>query len=127
MGDTLTLGPVHHITLRVAQLDRSIAFYQGLCGCRIVAALSYGTILSNGKVILGLCEQPCAGSQDRFDEFRVGLDHLSFTVDSRAELASAPSPSSISIRCHMAILRTWDVSLDCMSWRSATRTISRSN
>jgi glyoxylase I family protein len=89
MADALTLGPVHHITLRVTQLDRSIAFYQTLCGLRIIAALPYGTILSNGAVILGLCDQPRTGCQDRFDEFRVGLDRLSFTVGSRAELDRA--------------------------------------
>jgi glyoxylase I family protein len=89
MTEMLTLGPVHHITLRVTQLDRSIAFYQTLCSFRIVAALPYGTILSNGTVILGLCDQPRAGSLDRFDEFRVGLDHLSFTVGSHAELDRA--------------------------------------
>jgi glyoxylase I family protein len=89
MAEALTLGPVHHVTLRVTQLDRSIGFYQALCGFQIVAALRYGTILSNGAVILGLCETPRAGGQDRFDEFRVGLDHLSFSVGSRAELERA--------------------------------------
>lgn len=89
MTETLTLGPVHHITLRVTQLDRSISFYQTLCGFQTVATPPNGTILSNGAVILGLCDQPHAGSYDRFDEFRVGLDHLSFTVGSRAELDRA--------------------------------------
>jgi glyoxylase I family protein len=89
MAEALTLGPVHHITLRVTQLDRSIGFYQALCGFHIAAALPDGAILSNGTVILGLRDQPRAGSHDRFDEFRVGLDHLSFTVGSRAELERA--------------------------------------
>jgi glyoxylase I family protein len=29
------------------------------------------------------------GDGDRFDEFRIGLDHLSFTVNSRADLERA--------------------------------------
>jgi glyoxylase I family protein len=89
MAEAPTLGLVHHITLRVTQLDRSIGFYQALCGFRIAAALPDGAILSNGAVVLGLRDQPRAGSLDRFGEFRVGLDHLSFSVGSRAELDRA--------------------------------------
>jgi catechol 2,3-dioxygenase-like lactoylglutathione lyase family enzyme len=76
MAEALTLGPVHHVTLRVTQLDRSIAFYQALCGFHIVAALPDGAILSNSAVVLGLRDHPRTGSDDRFDEFRVGLDLL---------------------------------------------------
>ena len=40
-----------------------------------------------GNLLLGL--RPVAPSGDRFDENRVGLDHLSFSVGSRAELEEA--------------------------------------
>jgi glyoxylase I family protein len=89
MADQITLGPVHHVALRVTQLDRSIAFYNALCGFQVVAALPDVTIMSNGTLIMGLRDQPRAGGADRFDEFRVGLDHLSFSVASRAELDRA--------------------------------------
>lgn len=89
MGDRIPLGPVHHFALRVTNLDRSITFYQNLFGFQLVVALPDVTILSNGTLILGLRGQQDAGRNDRFDEFRVGLDHISFSVGSRDELDRA--------------------------------------
>ena len=89
MGDHLTLGPVHHFAFRVRDLGRSIEFYQQLCGFQLVAEMPEVTILSNGALILGLRGQQHAESDDRFDEFRVGLDHISFSVGSRDELERA--------------------------------------
>jgi catechol 2,3-dioxygenase-like lactoylglutathione lyase family enzyme len=54
-----------------------------------VAALPDVTILSNGALILGLRERGQAEGDDRFDEFRVGLDHLSFSVANREDLDRA--------------------------------------
>jgi len=88
MADQIMLGPVHHIALRITQLGRSIEFYKELFGFQVVVQLPDVTILSNGALILGLRDQD-AHSDDRFDEFRVGLDHVSFTVGSRADLDRA--------------------------------------
>jgi hypothetical protein len=41
----------------------------------------------SGNLLLGL--RPVAPHEDRFDENRVGLDHLSFGVTSRTELEEA--------------------------------------
>ena len=89
MGDRITLGPVHHFALRVTNPDRSMGFYQNLFGFQIVVELPDVTILSNGTLILGLRGQQDAERNDRFDEFRVGLDHISFSVGSREELERA--------------------------------------
>ena len=89
MEDGIVLGPVHHAALRVMQLDRSIAFYTSLFGFQSIAELPEVTILSNGTLILGLRERGPAANGDRFDEQRVGLDHLSFSVASREELDRA--------------------------------------
>ena len=89
MGDHLKLGPVHHFAFRVTNLGRSIEFYQELCGFQLVAEMPEVTILSNGALILGLRGQPHTAGDDRFDEFRVGLDHISFSVGSRDELDRA--------------------------------------
>jgi catechol 2,3-dioxygenase-like lactoylglutathione lyase family enzyme len=89
MTDHLTLGPVHHFAFRVTNLGRSIEFYQDICGFQLVAELPDVTILSNGALILGLRGQRRGESDDRFDEFRVGLDHISFSVGSRDELERA--------------------------------------
>lgn len=89
MTEQITLGPVHHVALRVTQLNRSIAFYQNLFGFQVVAELPDVTLLSNGTLILGLRSQAQDESGDRFDEFRVGLDHISFAVASREDLDHA--------------------------------------
>jgi glyoxylase I family protein len=89
MADRITLGPVHHVALRVTNLARSIAFYKDLFGFQLVVALPDVTILSNGTLILGLRDQGSEASDDRFDEFRIGLDHASFSVASREELDRA--------------------------------------
>jgi glyoxylase I family protein len=89
MADRITLGPVHHIALRVTNLAGSVAFYKDLFGFQLVVALPDVTILSNGTLILGLRDQGSEASDDRFDEFRIGLDHASFSVASREELDRA--------------------------------------
>jgi len=89
MEDRIMLGPVHHFALRVTNLDRSITFYQKLFGFQLVVELPDVTILSNGTLILGLRGQQDAERNDRFDEFRVGLDHISFSVGSRDDLERA--------------------------------------
>jgi glyoxylase I family protein len=89
MTEQIMLGPVHHVALRVTKRDRSIAFYQSLFGFQVVVALPDVTILSNGALILGLRDQGQVEGDDRFDEFRVGLDHLSFAVASPEDLDRA--------------------------------------
>jgi glyoxylase I family protein len=84
----ITLGPVHHIALRVADRARSTQYYQTLCGFQTVAALPDVTLLSNGTVLLGLRNRQ-EGEPDHIDEFRIGLDHVSFAVTSRADLDQA--------------------------------------
>jgi glyoxylase I family protein len=44
-------------------------------------------VMARGNLLLGL--QPVAPAGDRFDEDRVGLDHLSFSVASHRELEVA--------------------------------------
>jgi catechol 2,3-dioxygenase-like lactoylglutathione lyase family enzyme len=49
-------------------------------------------LLSNGQVILAVAEAPDparAIQSDQFDENRVGLDHISFSVGSRDDLERA--------------------------------------
>jgi len=89
MAEQIMLGPVHHVALRVTDLGRSITFYTDLFGFQPIAELPDVTILSNGAVLLGLRDQGHAERADRFDEFRVGLDHLSFAVGGREDLDRA--------------------------------------
>ncbi len=90
MPDSIATGPVHHIRLTVTDVDRSRAFYTEVLGLSVVMELNPGVFLSNGAVGLGLGPAPSRpATGDRFDENRVGLDHLSFSVASRADLEAA--------------------------------------
>ena len=102
MAGLIELGGIHHIRLTVTNIERSRAFYTELLGFEVAAAApasddpksapSYpvlwgGVVMARGNYLLGL--RPVAAKADRFDEDRVGLDHLSFSVESRAALDQA--------------------------------------
>ena len=92
-----------HVRLTVSDLGRSRAFYDRVFGFPVafevpdgadeatresLAFLFGGVIYAvPGGSLLGL--RPVAPEGDRFDEDRVGLDHLSFAVGSTAELHDA--------------------------------------
>jgi glyoxylase I family protein len=102
LAEHIELGSIHHIRLTVTDIARSREFYTGLLGFNVAAEApasddpkadpSYpvlwgGIVMANGNYLLGL--RPVAEKGDRFDENRVGLDHLSFGLKSRAELDAA--------------------------------------
>jgi len=92
MPDAIATGPVHHLRLTVTDVDRARDFYTQVLGFAVVMDLNPGYFLSNGSVGLGLGPHPdpaTAAPGDRFDENRVGLDHLSFGVADRAALEAA--------------------------------------
>ena len=80
-------GAVHHATLTVTDVQRASQLYTSALGFQVAAELGPRILLSNGSVVVALAPAPVGG--DRFDENRVGLDHLSFSVASRAELDQA--------------------------------------
>ncbi len=102
MAGQIELGGIHHLRLTVTDIERSRAFYTGLLGFNVAVEApasddpksdpSYpvlwgGVVMARGNYLLGL--RPVAVKGDRFDENRVGLDHLSFSVESRAALNEA--------------------------------------
>jgi glyoxylase I family protein len=102
MASQIACGPIHHLRLTVTDVDRSREFYSQLLGFDVAAesppkdAPGYdeaypilwgGVVMIRGNLLLGL--RPVAAQTDRFDEDRVGLDHLSFSVASRDELDAA--------------------------------------
>lgn len=92
MSTTLATGSVHHFTLTVTNVQRSVEFYTGFLGFQMVMELGPRRLLSNGSVILALTppSDPAQAIQDdRFSENRVGLDHISLNVARRADLETA--------------------------------------
>jgi glyoxylase I family protein len=91
MTGQIELGNIHHVRLTVTDIERSREFYQGILGFSIAAeapasddpmsdstypVLWGGVVMAKGSYLLGL--RPVAAKGDRFDEDRVGLDHLSY-------------------------------------------------
>jgi catechol 2,3-dioxygenase-like lactoylglutathione lyase family enzyme len=92
MPTPIPTGSVHHLRLTVTDVARSQAFYGEVLGFQHVMDLPAGVFLSNGSLGLGIGPSPDptrAPADDRFDEARVGLDHLSFGVASREDLEQA--------------------------------------
>lgn len=85
-------GVVHHLTLTVTDVDRAQQFYGDLLGFQRIAEFGPTVLLSNGSVVLAVrppADPAQAIPNDRFNENRVGLDHLSFAVPGRADLEAA--------------------------------------
>jgi catechol 2,3-dioxygenase-like lactoylglutathione lyase family enzyme len=107
MAQSLSVGAIHHIRMTVTDVERSQEFYTSVLGFQVAAqmpettddplsaglakALLGGVVLQNGSVLFGLrpATENHITSGDRFDEHRVGLDHLSFSVPSLSDLEAA--------------------------------------
>ena len=93
MHTTIQTEAIHHLTLTVTDLARAVEFYTALLGFQRAMELSPSRVLlANGRTILALTEAPDATQMipnDRFNENRVGLDHLSFNVSNHNKLKEA--------------------------------------
>jgi glyoxylase I family protein len=102
MPGQIPTGDIHHLRLTVTDLARSREFYTSLLGFDVAVEsppdddpsagevfkiLFGGIVMTRGNLLMGL--RPMAAAGDRFDPDRVGLDHLSFGVPSRADLEEA--------------------------------------
>lgn len=80
---------IHHIKLTVTDLGKSRKFYQKLPGFKIVAKHPGFIMFFNGHFYLGLTDHKGKVNKGRFNEFNVGMDHVSFEVESRKDLDGA--------------------------------------
>jgi len=102
MPGQIPAGEIHHLRLTVTDVQRSREFYTSLLGFQVAvespppgdpgadeafSILFGGVVMIRGSVLMGL--RPVAAAHDRFDPDRVGLDHLSFSVPTRADLEQA--------------------------------------
>ena len=98
----MTVSSLHHVAIRVQDPDRSRAFYERALGLSFLelpvgneltaiwrGAPSEGTLLATqaGETFV-ILEPPLEGTPDdeRFDERKIGIDHLAFGIDDRATL-----------------------------------------
>jgi len=92
MAEIIETGGVHHVTLTVSDVQGSRDFYTEHFGFQFAAEFGERVALSNGSLLLVLSPPPDpeqAIPNDRFNENRIGLDHVSFSVGSRDDLEAA--------------------------------------
>lgn len=97
---TIASSSIAHVRLTVTDIERSRAFYESVFGWPVLIEvpdnadaatrsrlgfLFGGVIYDLGGALIGL--RPVA--DDRFDPDRVGLDHIAFRLNDKAELDSA--------------------------------------
>lgn len=78
---------LHHLALRVSNLEKAKEFYVGKLGFPIALEKPNLVVIVVGSHPIGLRgpeEQTPAG--DQFNPFRVGLDHLAFGCETKEEL-----------------------------------------
>jgi glyoxylase I family protein len=78
----LEISGFSHVAIRVTDLPQARRFYVELLGLPVVLELEGVMLVKTGSGLLGI-RADAAGAKpgDRFDPHRVGLDHLSFAVD----------------------------------------------
>ena len=92
MTAAIQTGSVHHLALTVTNLKRSLEFYTTLMNFQRILDMGSRILLHNGSLVLAITLPPDATQAppgDCFNENRVGLDHLSLGVGSKADIESA--------------------------------------
>jgi glyoxylase I family protein len=86
------IPPLTHVALTVRNLEVSVPWYEALFDAEPVIDedtdpdFHHTVYLLGGGTLLGLHQHGKPAPPERFSEFRVGLDHVSFGVADRAEL-----------------------------------------
>ena len=83
----LNASGLSHLGLRVTNLARAKRFYVDTLGCQLVRGID-GAVLINmyGTLIALYGAESNTALKDRFDPFRVGLDHLALAVEDTSTL-----------------------------------------
>jgi catechol 2,3-dioxygenase-like lactoylglutathione lyase family enzyme len=90
----MNIEAIDHLSLTVTDPERSSYFYRNILGFELKQVppdypnkLNAGAYyFSVGGVEITLLRHEQTPENDKFNEFRVGLDHISFRVKSQAEL-----------------------------------------
>src|SRR5918911_2079700 len=76
---------INHVVLTISDVARSRQFYSELLGLELTdIADGFAFVCGGIKLFFFPSSQPLP--DDRFNEFRIGLDHLSFTAPSEEAL-----------------------------------------
>lgn len=85
---------IHHVSVTVTDVDRSVPWYKEVLGLAQLMEekhphdAGYAVVLGkpDWSTCIGVHTHP-TNQSERFSETRTGLDHISFGVSNRAELA----------------------------------------
>ena len=84
---SLLTGALHHLTIRTTDLARAKRFYIDTMGFQAVRERDGAILLNAHGTLFGvLGAAPETSTEDRFDPFHVGLDHLALAVDNAESL-----------------------------------------
>ncbi len=84
---TLNVRGLDHIALRVTNIARSKAFYTEVLGFEVAVDIPTLVLVTGYGIQLGMRGDEAQTPQgDRFDPYRVGLDHLALAVPDRGAL-----------------------------------------
>src|SRR5947209_994302 len=78
----LNANGLSHLGLRVSNLARAKHFYVDTLGCQLVRETNEGILVNVSGMLVALYETDSDSAKyDRFNPFRVGLDHLALRVE----------------------------------------------
>ena len=90
MAGEAHLAGVHHTSLTVTDLDRSVQWYQDVLGMQVIIDMPGDSprkvMLHPSGFVLGFVQHASTSPVDSFDPFRVGLDHIGLAVASQDDL-----------------------------------------
>jgi|SRR5579871_6444295 catechol 2,3-dioxygenase-like lactoylglutathione lyase family enzyme len=88
----MSFPPITHVALTVRDLSVSVPWYEDLFDGEAVLDedtepnMHHTVFLIGNGMLIGLHQHQQSAPPERFSEFRVGLDHVSFGVENRVEL-----------------------------------------
>lgn len=90
MAGEANLAGVHHTSLTVTNLERSVAWYENVLGMQVIIDMPGDSprkvLLHPSGFVIGLVQHQSTSPIDSFDPFRVGLDHIGLAVGSQDDL-----------------------------------------
>lgn len=85
----LNANGLSHLGLRVTDLARAKRFYVDTLGCEVVREIEEALLINMYGILIGLYgTEARLLDVDRFDPFRVGLDHLALVIEDPEVLTS---------------------------------------
>src|SRR5437660_9759263 len=78
----LNTNGLSHLALRVTNIAQAKRFYVDTLGCQLVREIDGAVLVNVYGILIGLYGADShSSSDDHFDPFRVGLDHLALAVE----------------------------------------------